>query len=172
MPTERQLREWPTLMQIAREYNLSPEDSILLLAIRDVEAGPKGFEMGVKAAKNTNLDEQARWTAGSIRANRKRYQGLQQEGFYMGSNRSVINGVFSIPKEALGRQGVILKDEIDFPEFMGYYGSPTGFGWAPIHGDMPKDEVKANKNWVGNVRKLTEKYTKLFKEKGVAFDGR
>ena len=170
MPTERQLREWPTLMQIAREYNLSPDDSILLLAIRDVEAGGPGFEMGVKAAKNTNLDEQARWTAGSIRANRGRYQSLIQGGVYQGSRRRVaLQGLSEAQDDPLN---VVLKEKPDFPEFFGYYASPTGFGWAPIHGDIPKEEVKANKNWSRNIRDRVEKYTKLFKEKGVVLDGR
>lgn len=159
--TERQIREWPVLVKIANEYNLSPEDTILLLAIRDAENGPAGYEFGVKAAKGTNLDTQARWAAGSIRANRARYQRLLQEGLYEGTGRIITIGE---PAE-----GVIkVPSDIDFIDFMGYYGSPTGYGWAPIHyQDMPEEEKRLNLNWAENVKKLYEKYSKMIKEKGV-----
>lgn len=230
MPTQRQLREWPTLMKVAREYRLSSEDTIMLLAIREAEGGGVGFELGVKAAKNTSLDEQARWAAGSIRANRTRYQQLKQEGVYKGSNRMVGLGLkkdITLDKDTekefrkwykgevanrglnpnpddplhyfayrafwkdmvkgdteagahfpseykkvghIGSEYAAVAPDIDFSEFFAYYASPTGYGWAPIHGDMPEEERELNKNWAGNVRKLTEKFTKLFKEKGVIFD--
>jgi hypothetical protein len=148
----RHKKEWPALIKVAREYNLSAEDTMLLLAIRDAENGPVGYEFGVKAAKGTNLEEQAKWTAGSIRANRTRYQEyLTEETGYRGT--------------------VAGEDPMDFPEFMAYYGSPTGYGWAPIRGEIPEDEKKLNWNWAPNVRELQTKYTRLFKEKGVALEG-
>jgi len=170
--TFRHQREWPTLIKIAREKGLSPEDTVLLLAIRDAEAGPPGYEFGVKAAKNTNLEEQARWAAGSIKANRTRYQQLMQEGRYQGSRRTI--GLVDVIKPSenaiIGRIPKMVED-IDFPEFMAYYGSPTGYGWAPIHSpNMPESESKLNKNWAKNVRKLQAKYTRMLKEKGMVLN--
>jgi hypothetical protein len=45
----------------------------LLLAIRKAENGPPGFEFGVVAVKNTNLEKQAAWAAATIVKNHKRF---------------------------------------------------------------------------------------------------
>jgi len=152
----RQVREWPALIKIAREKGLTPDQTYLLLAMRDAENGPAGYEFGVKAAKGTDLDEQARWAAGSIKANEARYQKLLTEGQYVGSRRTIPLG-----------QG----EPVDFIEFMAYKGSPTGYGWAPIDAPgMADSEVKMNKNWAKNVRSLKGKYKKRISEKGVVLE--
>ena len=72
--------EMPIILKVAKEYKLTPEDTTLLFAIRKAENGPKGYEFGVKAAKGTDLETQAKWAAGSIKANRERYYALLQSG--------------------------------------------------------------------------------------------
>jgi hypothetical protein len=222
-------REWPILIKIAREYNLNPEETLMLLAIRSAEQGPKGYEFGVKAARGSNLETQARWTAGSIKANKQRYNQLMQEGVFEGDRRTIGIGLEKDIKlseeeerefakwyveEAAKRQLNINPDDpkhfyayrkfwkamtegkagteakhfpsefkieghmspqyaavkggIDFPEFMAYYGGPTGLGWAPVHDpNMPGAEVNLNKNWARNVRSLMTRYEKEFKERGI-----
>ena len=158
MPGQRsqQEKEWPTLVKVAREKGLTQEDTLLLLAIRGAEQGPAGFEFGVKAAKGTDLAEQARWSANTIKNNRLRFNQLQTEFIYPGSRRQVTREMFWDSPNP------------DFIEFMGYYGGPTGYGWAPIHYQaMPEKERRSNQNWSKNVRSLMEKYRKQFKEKGI-----
>lgn len=146
----RHEKEWPVLLQVAKQYNLSTSDLALLLAIRDAENGPEKNEFGVKAARNTDLKTQAKWAAGSIVANRKRYQDLLVSGKYEGSRRTIE-----------------LKDgkAPSFVDFMAYMGSPTGYGWAPIHApDMPVSEIKLNKAWSKNVSALMDKYKEEVKQ--------
>lgn len=232
--TNRQIKEWPAIIKVAREYGLSQEDTYRLLALRDTEDGGPGYEFGVKMAKGTNLEEQAKHAAGSIKANRKRYQQLKQEGVFKGSRRMIGVGKskdIELSKDDEGkfqnwyaieskRRGLnpdpdaekhryayraywqdamdkvipgteegahypseyklgghlspeyaAVDPDIDFDEFMGYYGSPTGYGYAPIHAPgLSENEQKLNKNWAGNLRSLTEKYSKRIREKGVALE--
>jgi len=167
MPEERREKEWPLLIKIAKEYKLSKQDTIMLLAIREAENGPPGLEFGVMAARNTNLEEQARWAAGSIRANRERYRQLTQEGVYHGSRRNIVLKEVAVTAVPEVEGYVLVSNTIKFPEFFGYYGSPTGFGWAPIHGEMPEKDRENHKQWAKNVRSGMGKFTKRFKEKGV-----
>lgn len=53
--------EYETIYQAALRNGLSPEQEMLLFAIRKAENGPAGLEFGVMSpyAKNTNLDRQA-----------------------------------------------------------------------------------------------------------------
>ena len=141
------------LVQVAREYDLSQEDTLILLAIREQENGSWGNEFGVIAAKGSDLRTQAQWCAGSIKKNRERYHQLLQDGVYNGSRRNVHS-------KEIG--------DIDFVEFMGYYGSPTGYGWAPIDAPgMSEKDIKLNKHWASGVRSLVEKNRQVFKERGM-----
>jgi len=155
---KRHAREWPVIISVASAEGLSPEDMVMLLAIRDAENGPAGLEFGAMDVKNTDLMTQARSAARSLKNNKKRYDKYVQEGAYKGSRRTV----------------TLKSDEkpMDFTEFMAYYGSPTGYGYAPIHSPELKEvkdsHISVNKNWAPNVRKLTEQYQKQFKERGVA----
>ena len=160
--TDRQKAEWPLLIMVAQTYDLSREDSLMLLAIRDAEGGGKGYEFGVKAARGSDLATQAQWCAGSIRANRGRYRTLLQEGVYRGSMREVrLEGAQEAKNDAFR---VVVIEKPDFVEFFSYYGSPTGFGWAPIHAIMPAHDKRSNKNFAPNVRRLMEKYEQMFKQ--------
>jgi hypothetical protein len=128
-----------------------------------------GYEFGVLAAKGTDLEEQARWAAVSIEANRIRYRQLMQEGIYRGNQRAIaIVG----SKAAIGYSKIyIVSPNIEFIEFMAHYGAPTGYGWCPIHApNMSKKDIEKNSHWVNNVRSIMKKYEKLFKEKGVIVD--
>lgn len=126
--------ELPIIVAIAREEGLTREDTLMLLAIREAENGPKGYEYGVKAARGTDLETQARWCARSIKKNHERYQMFLQGG-YQGSKRYVK-----------------YEDGIDFVEFMAYYGGPTGYGWAPM--------CPENSRWANNVRYRIDKFRK------------
>src|SRR3990167_8636568 len=120
-------KEWPALIKVAREYHLSFDDTLLLLAIRRVEAGKPGNEFGVKAAYNKNLEEQARWCAGSIKKNRLRYLQLIRDGSYYGSRRTIFRDPINLS------QPPFVVYQGDFIGFMAHYGGPQGYGWAPIH---------------------------------------
>lgn len=149
MNYERMLKEKPVLVVAACEewiedagITYDSDDLILLQAIREAENGPDGYEFGVKAAKGTDLKTQAKWTLRSIINNKKRYCQFIEGGEYQGSLRTVY-----------------YQEGLDFIEFMGYYGSPTGYGWVPIHMEtLPKSEIELNKNWSRNVKKF---YAKL-----------
>ena len=145
--------EIKVIVQVARQYDLSQEDTLLLISIREQEGGAWGSEYGVTAAKGTDLRTQAQWCAGSIKANRARYHHYLQDGVYTGSRRNVH------AKEV---------GTIDFISFMGYSGGPTGYGWAPIDAPgMSEKDIKLNKNWAPGVRNLVEKNRQIFKERGL-----
>ena len=131
----------------------------MLLAIRGAEQGGKGYEFGVKAAKGTDLETQAKWAAGSIKNNRRRYNEFLTTGFYMENGRAIRPG---------GKDWKVGPDMPDFTEFMWRYGSPTGYGYAPVDApNMPATERKLNLNWGPNVRNLMQKYDKQFKDRGL-----
>lgn len=160
----RRQREWPIIIQVAREYNLSQEDTVMLLAIRDSELGGKGNEFGVRAVRGTDLKTQAQWAAGSIRANRERYRKLMQEGKWSGSRVEI-----RLAEEGEeDRPFWVVPPDIDFVDFMAYHAGKTGYGYAPIHApELSKEEIKLNKNWSRNVRSIMEKHTKTFQERGL-----
>ena len=152
--TLRHKAEWPIILSVATKEGLETEDMVMLLAIRDAEAGSAGNEFGAMDVKNTDLYTQATSAARSLRNNRKRYQEYVQEGEYKGGRRTV--------KLKEGEEAM------DFPEFMAYYGGPTGYGYAPIHpAEVSESHKKLNANWAPNVRKLTAQYQQQFKQKGV-----
>ena len=130
-------KEIPVIVKVAIEYKLGLEDTYLLLAIRDAENGSKGNEFGVQVAKNSNLETQARYAARSIKLNRARYADYVR-GEYQGSRRKVTFKEYP---------------NLDFIEFMAYYGGPTAYGWAPL-------SVKGNETWAKNVRDRMEYYKK------------
>ncbi len=156
--------EWPIILKVAHEYKLNSYEKVILLAIRECEAGESGFQFGVKAAKGSDLETQAQWAAGSIKANIKRYNELMITGVYKGSRRMI-----EIESEGHTDEGsAYVSPKLDFIEFMGSYGSPTGFGWAPVDSpEMGEKERKLNKNWIPNMHKIVEDLNKHFKEKGM-----
>src|SRR3990167_5444400 len=97
--------EWPVLIKLAKESSLSTARIVFLLALREVESftegrGKKGEEFNVKVVKGTNLEEQAKWVIGTIRANEFRYQKY-----------------------------ILEKGDIDFVSFFAVLGGPYGTGW-------------------------------------------
>lgn len=102
----RHREEWSLLIKLAQESSLSKERIRFLLALREVvslqneERKTEGFEYGVKAAKGTTLEEQAKWAIGTIKANEKRYQ-----------------------------DHIIKHGYIEYPNFFTYLGGPYGTGW-------------------------------------------
>ncbi len=150
----RREQEWPVIISVATKEGLDQKEQVMLLAIRDAENGSPGNEFGAMDVQNTKLYTQATSAARSIRNNRMRYQQYIQEGKYKGSRRSV----------------TLKSDEkpMDFIDFMWRYGGPTGYGYAPVDAaELSEEHKELNKNWAPNVRKLMEKYQKLFKDKGV-----
>lgn len=153
--TNKQRREWPIIVSVATRENLSPEDRVILLAMRDAEAGSAGNEFGARDVANTDIYTQATSAARSIKNNRLRYDQYRREGAWKGSRRTVTLKENEKP--------------MDFIEFMAYYGGPTGYGYAPIHApELREGEKSLNKNWAPNVRQISEKHQKYFKAKGVA----
>jgi len=248
--TRRQQREWPIILQVAADKKLNPEQTLMLLAIRDAENGPPGYEFGADDVRGTDLKTQAGSAAQSIKNNQARYQKLRQDGIvdqsFDGINaafrRIVSIGMpedaalgedeeksfmewyrgeaekrglhptpgadkyayraywkamneekakmgldkesgemhypseykmegYMTPEEGKRRGFIAVPRDMDFVEYMGYYGSPTGYGYAPIHAsDVKPEVVELNKNWSKNVRSYMEKYRKHFQEKGVKED--
>ena len=140
--------EWPAIIQAGRRNGLSDEQIVFLLAMREAENGPAGYEFGSKEVRGTNLDKQAGSAAASIKKNEKRYQQYITTGQY---NRAVLT-----PKQ----------EPMDFSEFMGYYGGPYGNGWAPVIDKNGKD-TPLNKNWANNVRFYVDEVNKAFSQKGI-----
>jgi hypothetical protein len=133
----RHQREWPVILQVAREYDLDPAQTIMLLAMREAENGPKGFEFGVKPAKNTNLETQARWAAGSIKQNTIRYNKLMQEGVYRGARRSV----------AIGLEKDVKLSEKDEAKFKQWYETIAKTRQLNPNPDDPKHFYAYRKFW-------------------------
>jgi len=164
----RHEREWPILLKVAREYKLTPQETIFLLSIREVEKGGKGFEMGVKAAKGTDLETQAKWAAGSIKENTERYNKLMTTGFYKGNRRTIM--IEQPADKIMDFKATSIKPDTDYIDFFHRYASPTGYGWAPIDlPEMKEKEKKLNKNWGNNMHSEVKKLTKHFMEKGVDY---
>lgn len=94
------LKEWPSLITLGESRGLVKEQIYLLLALRELEDGPKGNEFSVRAVQHSTLDEQAIWAIDSIKANQKRWQRYILGQSYM-----------------------------DFVSFFAYIGGPYGTGW-------------------------------------------
>jgi len=156
-------REWPVILKAARDNNLTPEQTVQLLAMRETENGPKGYEFGVKSARGTNLDRQAREAAASIKKNQGRYNTLLTTGVFKGDQRTV--GLTPIAPSGLPH--AMVRPDIGFEEFMAHYGSPTGYGWAPVHANLPAGEISLNKNWAPNFKSNILKLQTYFKDKGL-----
>lgn len=160
----RHEREWPVILKVAGDYKLTAKETIVLLAMRDVEMGGRGIEFGEMPAKGTDLETQAKWAAGGIRENKKRYNILMTTGIWKGPRRTIVLG------EGKDEKGITyVKPDIDFITFMGSYGA-QGFGRTPIHApELNKEHIEVNKNFVPNMQKTVEKITKQFTEKGVDY---
>lgn len=113
--------EFPVIMDACFDNDLSEEECMFLLAVRNAENGPSGNEFGVKRAKKTNLRRQAGEAAASVVKNRERYDKHLRSG--------------GVPNYTL---------------FFAHFGGPIGNGWAPIKG-VPEGEAKMNANWPRNV---------------------
>ncbi len=100
----------------------------LSLAVRRQENGGAGFEFGVIAAKNTNLEEQARWAVVTFLKNIERWERARKNGEWKPQN--------SLPV-------------LDYIVFLGNR-------WAPV--GASNDPKNLNKYWIDNVQKLYQKY--------------
>lgn len=78
--TERYLNKYKHTL---KKYPLPINPFALMLAIRMAEGGRKGFEFGVIAAKDTDLEEQAIWTICTIIKNNLRWHMLKKQIPYM-----------------------------------------------------------------------------------------
>ncbi len=94
-------REYQFLIDLALQHDLSLEQQIFLLAMRETCSGDDGSEFGVLACQNTTLEEQTLWTIGSIKKNDTRWQ-----------------------------QQILDKGPIDFTIFFAYFGGPLKMGWC------------------------------------------
>jgi len=132
--------DWPVLFRVAKKYGLSKYQTILLLAMRTVSDCGKGYEFGVKEAKGTDLVVQAEWAAESIVSNAVRYYKLRQDGYYDSGYRTIVL------REEEGAEGsvVYVNPNLDFIDFMGFYGGPKGTGWTSDRGwaDEIREEAK------------------------------
>jgi len=66
-------KEYDVIKQAAERNGCRGDDFLILLAIRKAENGRAGFEFGVVAVKNTDLDTQAGWAAATVVKNRQRW---------------------------------------------------------------------------------------------------
>lgn len=74
--TERYLERYKNTL---KRYPLPINPYAFMLAIRTAEGGRKGFEFGVMAAKDTDLEEQAAWTICTIIKNNLRWHMLRKQ---------------------------------------------------------------------------------------------
>lgn len=72
--TLRHKEEWPLLIEIARKQNLDTEQTIILLASREVINGLPGYEFRILEAKEKNLECQAELMAKKIKEKEFFYQ--------------------------------------------------------------------------------------------------
>ena len=78
--------ELPVILEVARRYFPQNEPYpvnpyALLLAIREAERGPRGFEFGVVAAKGTDLKTQAEWACATVKKNFERFRESGEKDF-------------------------------------------------------------------------------------------
>lgn len=66
--------EWPELIYIAKLKNFGYDKTVILLAIREVENGPKGMEFNRLDALSSDLNGQARVMCNYINEKDKEYQ--------------------------------------------------------------------------------------------------
>ena len=92
--------EWKELVTLSHKNNLTLDNTIFLLDLREVEDGKEGNEFGIKEVKGTDLKTQALWAIGSILKNERRWQ------------------------EYIRKNG-----RIEFIDFFANYGGPYGTGW-------------------------------------------
>lgn len=88
------------LINMGQQAGLIPDQLYFLMALREVENGPKDNEFNIKAVKDTSEEEQTEWAIASIKNNEKRWQRYILEQSYM-----------------------------DFVSFFAYIGGPMGTGW-------------------------------------------
>ena len=74
-------KEWPLLIEIARANRLDYEESLLLLALREIEAGRPGNEYNKPNVQNSNLGMQADSMANQISKGEFIYQKYLKGGF-------------------------------------------------------------------------------------------
>ena len=137
---EKFWREYPCILAIVDEYCAKYSSIIerfkyinlyaLALAVRRQENGPPGTEFGVlhPKAKNTNLEEQARWAVVTFIRNLERWERALREGTWKKTSPN---------------------PELDYIAFLGNR-------WAPV--GAANDPLGLNKYWIGNVQKLYTLY--------------
>jgi hypothetical protein len=93
----RREREWPILMQVARQEKLDPYQTRLLLAVRQQENGPPGFEFGEIDVKGTDLKTQATSFAKKMKKTWENYNQLLQNRYWKleGGRRAIGLGLES-----------------------------------------------------------------------------
>lgn len=126
--------EYPCILAIVDEY-CEKYDSIvarnkfinlyaLTLAVRKQENGRPGLEFGVMAAKDTDLEEQARWAVVTFLKNIERWERAVREGNWK-------------PKYP--------SRELDYIAYLGNR-------WAPV--GASNDPAGLNQYWIPNVQRL------------------
>jgi len=127
-------KEYPLILAITDEYVEKHKSIVerhkyinlyaLMLAVRKQENGREGLEFGVMAAKDTDLEEQARWAVVTFLKNIERWERATREGSWKPQypNR-----------------------ELDYITYLGNR-------WAPI--GASNDPAGLNQYWIPNVQRL------------------
>lgn len=132
--SEKFWKEYPLILAITDEYVEKYENIVerhkyinlyaLMLAVRRQENGRPGLEFGVMAAKDTDLEEQARWAVVTFLKNIERWERATREGNWR-------------PKYP--------NRELDYIAYLGNR-------WAPV--GASNDPAGLNQYWIPNVQRL------------------
>ena len=73
MEIKRSDREREKIYAIGKRNGLEPEDGLLLLALREIENGPRDSEYNILEVKGSGLETQTEYVVARIRKDRLRY---------------------------------------------------------------------------------------------------
>lgn len=131
---EKFWKEYPLILAITDEYVEKYKSTVekhkyinlyaLMLAVRKQENGREGLEFGVIAAKDTDLEEQARWAVVTFLKNEERWERAMREGNWKPQYQN---------------------RELDYITYLGNR-------WAPV--GASNDPAGLNKYWIPNVQRL------------------
>jgi len=137
---EKFWKEYPLILAITDEYVEKYKSTVekhkyinlyaLMLAVRKQENGREGLEFGVIAAKDTDLEEQARWAVVTFIKNEERWERAKRNNEWKIQNSN---------------------PELDYIVYLGNR-------WCPV--GASNDPQGLNKFWIGNVQKLYLQYKK------------
>lgn len=137
---EKFWKEYPLILAITDEYVEKYKSTVekhkyinlyaLMLAVRKQENGREGLEFGVMAAKDTDLEEQARWAIVTFIKNIQRWERAIRDNSWKRTNSSL---------------------ELDYIAFLGNR-------WCPV--GAANDPLGLNKYWIPNVQQLYKLYKK------------